>query len=277
MSLPLSNFQDTFAAALFERGAHPHTGDDAWMATLQAQPGFAVYRNTVFKACIDALQANFPTVHQWVGDEWFRAAAAVFAHTHPPTDGLLMNYGQPFAEFLARFGPAEALPCLPALAHLDRCWTECHLGANATALDAAWLARQPAQALATVTLKPHPAARWAWCDDHPAYVLWQAHRNNTLSPDTPPWVGDGGLLTRPRDAVTWRPISRAGVAFLDACAAGLPLEAAATAALTAEPTADFAALMALLLDAGALTTHDTHTHTHSHDRYGHPDLTGESP
>ena len=260
MPMQLSTFQDTFAAALFAPGAHPHTGDDALMATLQAQPGFAVYRNTVFKACIDALQANYPTVHQWAGDEWFRAAAAVFAHTHPPTDGLLMGYGQPFAAFLDRFEPAQAVACLPALAHLDRCWTECHLAANATALDAAWLARQSAQTLAALTLTPHPAARWAWWDDHPAYMVWQAHRNNTVAPDAaPPWVGGGGLVTRPRDAVTWRPISRAGVAFLDACAAGVPLEAAATAALTAEPAADFAALIALLLDAGALTSPDTHS------------------
>lgn len=253
----LSAFQDTFAAALFEPGLHPHASDAALMSTLKAQPGFAVYRNTVFKAGIDALQANYPTVHQWVGDEWFRAAAAVFAQTHPPTDGLLMNYGQPFAEFLAQFEPAQAVPCLPAIAHLDRCWTECHLAANAPALDAAWLTRQPPETLAHLNLRPHPAARWAWCDDHPAYALWQAHRNNTLSPDAPPWVGDGGLLTRPVDAVTWRPVSRAGVAFLDACAEGLPLEAAATAALTAEPTADFAALIALLLDAGTLTIHPT--------------------
>ena len=28
---------------------------------------FAVYRNTVLKGCIDALQANYPTVGQLVG------------------------------------------------------------------------------------------------------------------------------------------------------------------------------------------------------------------
>lgn len=262
----LSTFQDTFAAALFAPEAPPASasGDAQWMAALQAQPGFAVYRNTVLKACVDTLQANYPTVCQLVGEDWFRAAAAVFAHHHPPTDGLLMDYGQPFAPFLATFEPAESLPYLPAVARLDRCWTECHLAANHLALDAQWLSQQPAEDLATLTLWPHPAARWAWCEDHPAYLLWQAHRNHNAAPDAAnapdipsatPWMGDGGLLTRPHDAVTWRALPRAGVAFLDACAAGLPLEAAATAALTAEPTADFAALMATLLGAGALTAH----------------------
>jgi len=42
------------------------------------------------------------------------------------------------------------------------------------------------------------------------------------------------------------------MAFLDACAKGRTLEAAATSALNVEPTADFSALICTLLDAGAL-------------------------
>ena len=158
----LSDFQDGLASALL-----PPPGASvpppAWLDALLAQPGFAVYRNTVAKGCIDALQANYPAVHALVGTDWLRAAAHAFVHQHPPTDGCLMDYGAGFADFLEGFGPAADLPYLAAVARLDRCWTESHLAADAPALQAAWLARQPPEALALLHLQPHPAARWQWC------------------------------------------------------------------------------------------------------------------
>ena len=51
--MQLSTFQDGFSAALLG----PAT-DAPWLSALESQPGFAVYRNTVLKGCIDALQAN---------------------------------------------------------------------------------------------------------------------------------------------------------------------------------------------------------------------------
>ena len=257
--MQLSAFQDGFSAAL--RGQAVHA---PWLAALASQPGFAVYRNTVLKGNIDALQASYPTVCQLVGEDWLRAAAAVFARTQPPRDGLLMDYGAGFADFLAGFAPAAELPYLSAVARLDRCWTECHLAADAPTdtptIGRDWLARQAPDALPFIELRPHPAARWAWCDECPAYALWHAHRADLATPlwlEALEWTGDGALLTRPQAAVTWRALPRAGVAFLDACAQGLALEAAATCALEADPAADFAALMGSLLDAGALTATNT--------------------
>ena len=249
--MQLSTFQNGFSAALLGQAAYA-----PWLSALESQPGFAVYRNTALKGCIDALQANYPTVCQLVGEDWFRAAAGVFARAQPPGDGLLMDYGAGLDDFLAGFAPAAGLPYLPAVARLDRCWTECHLAADATAVDRRWLAQQSPDTLPQVQLRPHPAARWAWCDEHPAYALWQSHREGQVPADPLEWTGDGALLTRPHAQVTWRPLSRAGVAFMDACAHGEPLEAAAQTALDADPTADLAALISTLLDAGALIPTD---------------------
>jgi len=254
--MPLSDFQECFSAALLGDGQVPRA---PWLVALESQPGFAVYRNTVLKGCLDALQANYPTVCQLVGADWFRAAAAVYAHTQPPPDGRLMDYGAGWCDFLAGFAPAAELPYLPAIAHLDRCWTECHLAADAATVDRAWLARQDPAALAGLRLKPHPAARWSWCDEHPAYTLWLCHREGWDVPESLAWRGDGGLLTRPHAEVTWRPLAHAGVAFMDACAQGHPLEAAATRALDTDPATDFSALIGSLLDAGALISNHRHT------------------
>jgi len=252
--MQLSTFQDGFSAALLG-----HAAQAPWLSALESQPGFAVYRNTAIKGCVDALQANYPTVCQLVGEDWFRAAAAVYARAQPPVDGLLVNYGAGFADFLAGFAPAAELPYLSPVARLDRYWTECHLAGNATAIDRGWLVQQAPDTLPLVPLRPHPAARWSWCDEHPAYALWQSHREGLLPNEALEWTGDGALLTRPHAEVVWHPLPRAGVAFLDACAQGLPLEAAATRALEADPGTDFAALMGRLLDAGALIPTDSHT------------------
>jgi hypothetical protein len=243
----LAAFQDAFARALLapERGAGPV------MAAVVAQPGFAVYRNTVMKSCVDALQANYPAVRQLVGDEWFRAAAAEYVRGGLPAEPTLLRYGAGFADFLARFEPTADLPYLPGVAQLDRRWTEAHTARDEEALDPAALARFTADELADTVLHPHAAARWAWFPDAPIYTIWRRNRSESVSAVNLDWDPEGALLTRPGGAVAWAPLDAAGCAFLDACAAGESLAAAAQAALHARGDADISRLMATLLKAGA--------------------------
>jgi hypothetical protein len=249
MSASLAQFQGAFAKALFA----PQGITDPVVQQLASQPAFAVYRNTVMKSCIDALDANFPAVARLVGSEWFRAAAALHVAAEPPHDGRLMNYGRGFAEFLQCFEPAAELPYLPGVARLDALWCEAHAALDAPVLDAAWLARCAPELLATLVLNPHPAARWAWFDEQPVYSIWARNRSPADDEEELVWQGEGALLTRPADTVVWRAITRAGCAFLDACAAGLRLAEAAERALAADPDADLAALLESLLRAGAFT------------------------
>ena len=105
MNTPGGAFQQAFAEALFDPSQAVHPA----VRALAMQPAFAVYRNTVMKACIDALQANFPTVAQLVGEEWFRAAAALYVTADIPRDGRLLHYGGGFPDFLRGFEPAAEL------------------------------------------------------------------------------------------------------------------------------------------------------------------------
>ena len=247
MSTALHAFQHAFVHAL------RHGGHDG---PLSRQPGFAVYRNTVIKGCIDALHANYPAVARLVGDDWFRAAAAEYVRAHPPHDVRLMLYSEDFGPFLARFAPAAELPYLPDVARLDRSWSEAHVAADAPVLQPADLASLPEQALSALTLTPHPAARWHWFDDAPIHTLWSSNRQGEAMPPDLAWRGEGALLTRPHGAVQDEPISRATCAFLDACAAHQRLPQAIGAALNAEPTTDVSALLAQLMTAGALRAVD---------------------
>ena len=245
----LATFQDAFAAALL--APEPATG----FRGIASQPGFAVYRNTVMKGCIDALQANYPAVSRLVGDEWFRAAAAVYARARLPRHPSLLDYGADFAEFLSGFPPAAELPYLAEVARLDRCWTEAHTARDEQPVSASAVASLSPGELGRTVLRPHASARWAWFAERPVYTIW---RRNRVAPDEAAatempieWRGEGALVLRPHASVAHLDLDAAGCAFLDACAAGRDLASAALEALAREPHADLAQLMQRLLEAGA--------------------------
>ncbi len=242
----LARFQDDFARALF--------GQDS-ASPLQAQPAFAVYRNTVMKGCVDALDANYPAVVRLVGRDWFRSAAALYVQAEAPADSALLHYGDAFAGFLRGFEPAAELPYLSDVARLDRFWGEAHAALDAPVLDAAQLAGLSSQALMDCRLAPHPAARWAWFSEQPIYTIWARNRSIEDAAQEQgeiEWRGEGALVTRPKDEVCWQAAGAADCAFLDACAQGLRLAEAIEQAQQADSAVDLMALLARLLQAGAL-------------------------
>lgn len=262
----LREFQDAFANTL---ALHPTTAPAApQMARLIAQPGFAVYRNTVMKGCIDALQASYPAVARLVGDEWFRAAAALYVPTHLPRSPVLLDYGSDFADFLDGFEPARELPYLADVARLDRLWTEAHIARDEAPVAAASVAELAPDQLAAAFLRPHPSARWAWYDEQPIVTIWQRNRMPGAVVDGVNgeaeqfgWHAEGVLLTRPRGEVQWIALPKPACALLDACARGDTLADAAVAALEVDPHVDLAPLMESLLCAGAFADPAIHADT----------------
>ena len=106
----LARFQDDFAEALYDERAFAPADHAA----------FAIYRNTAMRACLDALEANYPAVVCLVGRDWFRAAAAIHVSQSPPRDGRLFAYGADFPDFIEHFPPASGMPYLTDVARLDR-------------------------------------------------------------------------------------------------------------------------------------------------------------
>jgi hypothetical protein len=245
----LGQFQDAFAAALAERTAAPIA---AWLPDHEAEPaGLAVYRNTIAKGCVDALAANFPTVASLVGDDWFRAAAALFAAEHPPSSAALLAYGEAFPDWLERFPPADDLPYLPAMARLDRMWTTALFAGEAETLTAEAFALDP-EALTAARPRLHPSLAFAWFDSG-LPGLWLAAREP--DPGEMELTDDpqGVLIVRPHDAVHSRLLDLAGFAFLAAARDGANLGEAITAAAQADPAADLATLFAALIADGVFS------------------------
>ena len=244
----LAAFQRRFAAALWAEPGALAIDDIA------GQPGFAVYRNTVMRGALDALAANYPTVVQLVGADWFEQAATPFVRAHLPRHGSLADYGEGFADFLDSSVTASELPYLPGVARLDRAWTEAHLAADAPVLAAAALARLAPEALLATALVPHPSARWLNFESVPAFTIWRRHREN-LPLDDLPWHGESGLFIRPLGEVAWHAIGADAAAFLDACAEGLPFAAAVDRARRGQDdsAAAPASWLPVLVAAGAFT------------------------
>jgi hypothetical protein len=239
----LAAFQRDFAAALL---ADPTSSAAGGVA---GQPGFAVYRNTVRRGCIDALAANYPTVAELVGEEWFENAAALFVRAHLPHEGALIRYGEAFADFLETFAPAAELPYLPGVARLDRAWTEAQLAADAPVLVAASLSALSPETLLGAVLVPHPSARWLDFAAVPAFTIWRRHREGLPLADELPWRGESALLLRPTRDVAWLAIDSSAVTFLSACAEGRPFGQAADERA--------AAWLAPLVAAGVFTRLET--------------------
>jgi hypothetical protein len=247
MNESLTQFQDAFVEALYGR-----TPTDTRVSALVEQPGFSVYRNTVFKGCIDALRANFPAVARLVGDEWFRAVAAEYVRISPPRDERLLHYGDGFSDFLASFGPARSLPYLAGVAQLDYFWLEAHFAADESYVTPSdFVAWQP-ELLEQATLRLHASTRWQWFADKPVYTIWRVNREQINVPDNLPWRGEGAMFVRPASEVRWLPLSEGGCGFLDACAMGQSLELAATQALSVQAEIDLGELVSLLLAAGVV-------------------------
>jgi Putative DNA-binding domain len=261
MGSDLAAFQDAFARALLV--PHADIGSMASIDRLAAQPGFAVYRNTVLKGCVDALQANYPTVARLVGDEWFRAAAAEFVRDALPPHPTLLDYGADFAEFLSSFAPAAELPYLVDVARLDRLWSEAHVAADAPVLDPARVAALDPRDMAQVRIRLHAAARWRWFERSPIYSIWSRNRAGNGEIGELDWQGEGALLTRPLGEVLHCPLHQAGAVFLDACARRQSIEDAVTAALDVDEHADFSALISQLLQAGVFSGLESDDHKES--------------
>lgn len=248
MNLSLAGFQDAFISALYGR-------DPENMPVLTEQSGFLVYRNTVMKGASDALLANFPTVERLVGTEWMQAAAARYVRHTLPTDARLLNYGTGFPDFLDAFEHARDLPYLGNVARLDLLWNEAHGAEDELALDVTAFASIEPALLASVRLRLRPTTRWKWFAEQPAYTIWRCNREQVDVPAELDWVSEGVLLSRSTAFIAWYPLSIGECAFLDACAANLPLEDAAEYATQAEPELDLMNMLSRLIAANVFAVH----------------------
>ncbi|TAM05494.1 MAG: DUF2063 domain-containing protein [Paraburkholderia sp.] len=191
---------------------------------------FAVYRNNVNIALIDAVRANFPATCRIVGEEFFHAMARTYAVSEPPASPVLLDYGAGFPDFITRFEPAASLPYLADVARIERAWTEAYHAPEAASLDPAVLSGIPADQAALLRFTLHPSARIVR-SHFPALTIWRMNvEDGVPAPVDLESGGEDTLLARPEADVEVRWIPPGGAAFIRALAAGQVLIEAAEAA-----------------------------------------------
>jgi hypothetical protein len=241
----LREFQRAFGQALL---SVPDPADDE----IPGLPGLAlrIHRNTTLKGLVDALAANYPTVCQLVGDEWFQASAIEYVRTHPARSPVLALYGERFPAFLADFAAAAEFPYLPEVARIDRLWIESLTALDMTPLMSSSLAGLSAATAARQRVSLHPATRLAWVR-HSAATIWIHHRAPHSSELTIADTAEGILLTRHQGTIEHQLLDAAGFRFLECLGDGMPLGEAAVAALETDASAHIAGVLSQSIALGA--------------------------
>lgn len=247
MSTYLSRYHEAFIGLLYGEARSE-------LSHLQHQPGLAVYRNSVIKACVDALEANFPSVSRLTGSDFFREMARGYALECPPNEGELVRYGVAFPAFISAYAPARELTYLSAVAQLDKLWLEVFCAPASAPLDVHALANITTDKLGSTSLRLRDSVRWYWHPTLPVFTLWEFNREQTAAPEMIHWQGEGALLVRRQQRIFAAPLSQGGSVFLTACRLGATLDQASEQALAAEPTLALGPFFSNLLSSGVFAT-----------------------
>lgn len=236
-------WQAEFARALLDADAPPPEGLAHESDGLPRR--FAVYRNNVSVGLIEALEARFPAVRKIVGEEFFKAAARVFARAHPPRAPIMSLYGEAFPSFLEAFEPARELPYLSDVARLEMARTRAYHAPDAESLPPAALAACTADQLETLRFVLHPSLEILG-SAYPIVTIWAMNCGEMALAPITDWQGEDALIIRPGLDVEVRRLAPGGKSFLQSLAAGVPLGEAAARARMADGGFDLAANLAEL-------------------------------
>jgi hypothetical protein len=246
--------QASFAAALLAPALPCPAGLRAWNGS---DPGarLAVYRNNVVSSLIDAVADTFPVAQELVGEEFFRAMAAVFVRQHPPRSRVLAHYGTEFADFVDGFEPARAVPYLADVARLERARVFAQHAADADTLTAEMLGQAMSSGadLGALQLVCHPSTSVV-VSDYAIVSLWAAHQGDVDLSAVDPALPQSALVVRPGLDVLVLLLAPGAARFVIALQDGAGLADAAALASGEAADFDLPTVLALLMAHGTLTS-----------------------
>lgn len=222
--IALLELQRAFASSLREEAQD--TGAWADDDGLSAAARLRVYRNNARSVFERALEATFPTVHERVGQGYFRQLAHFYRRAHPSTVGDLHEVGRHFAGFLGVHlsdGPYE---WLAELAALEWAIAESGVAADSTVAEAAELAGLCPESVAGVRLRLVPSLQRISARA-PVLSVWRSNQPGADQATVDLSTGPEFILVhRTADGVQLHGQQAAEFAFVEAIAGGATLEAA---------------------------------------------------
>jgi hypothetical protein len=243
MALPLRELQARLAAAILG-GKLETVAGLVRHDRLSPVERLRIYHNHTLTSLATALGDNFPVVRRLVGDEFFRAMAKRFVAAEPPGDPCLSAYGAGFAAFLEGFGPARSLPYLPDVARIEWLRIEVTFAPEVPPLDLAALAALPEAGQRALPLALRPTVRLLE-SRYPVERIWLANQQDEVPPVDLAQGPSRLLIRRNPEGCRIEPLATGPFAFFEAASFGATLEAAAEAALGADPQFDLAQALAM--------------------------------
>ena len=239
--------QRSFAAALLNAKLPMPDGVTSARGEADASR-FAIYRNNVVVGLTNALGQRFPVVKRLVGDDFFQGMAKAFMATCLPKSPLIFAYGDEFADFIAGFAPAAALPYLADVARLEAAWTRAYHAGDVLPMKTEALLRIPNDRIGATRLMPHAAAAML-SSDYTIGTIWQAHQDEdpgTVSVSKREWVA----VTRPAFEVRLHVVPEADGVFGLELLSGSTIEDASNTALAQHSAFDFGSAIVGLASIG---------------------------
>lgn len=250
MARSLSEIQAAFGAAVTDPTL-PIPKDIRGRGVAADCRRFAVYRNNVMVGLVDALQSRFPVAEKLVGTAFFRAMARIYVARHKPRTPLLMQYGDDFPSFVARFESTQTVPYLADVARLEVAWSEAYHALDAASLGADALISSSAEDLVQARIGLQPSLRLLR-SIYPVATIWSAHQGagTVKAPDA--WEPEDVVVVRPDTEVLVHRLPPGAYAFISALALGTSIGQSASAALAESEEFDLGKNLVNLFAIGAV-------------------------
>jgi hypothetical protein len=171
----LQSWQRTFAHGL--QSGHQKAPSGLFEGPQKRQnAGWQIYLNNVTHSLTSALGDTFPVCKALVGNEFFALAARTFLLEAMPTSPVLLEYGDSFASFLARFEPAASLPCLADVARLEFAWLQSYHARDVSIRSQDLMSPKSPETISASGLGLHPSL-FLLRSDFPVCEIWHAHQD----------------------------------------------------------------------------------------------------
>ena len=238
-----------FAAAI-------EAGDRSVPASIRVARGdpasrFAIHRNNVWVARLEAIDALFPVLRRLVGDDFLHALTRRFFAERAPSTPVVGDWAGPFQAWLARDAEVAAWPWISDVAALEAAWLAAHHAAEARPLSLADLARLSPERLASSRLRLHPSLTLV-ASPFAIGSIWAAHRSDGEPAPFDASVAETVLVVRPEADVVVAILGTGEAAFVAALTGGVPVIEAAEAALMVEPGFDVGDRLTRFVRLGAI-------------------------
>jgi hypothetical protein len=195
-----------------------------------------VYRNNIRICLTESLKKIYPTIQKLVGEECFSGLAHKYIAEHPSTTSSLHLFGGYFSDFLSTFPPAQTLPYLPEVAHLEWAIHQVFYEKDSSAFDLSKLGEISEEKYGYLKFQLHPACRLIEFQ-YPIVDVWKLcqsddNKAETVSLDS---GGEKILVVRRQLEVVVEKLSDGEFALLSSFSRGINFEEACEFALQTNP------------------------------------------